>query len=121
MVMQWRGSTPMGTASGSKASEAALSWPPSAPDGATAAQRAEIAQRKGPRRASSSQPTEAEKQGKAFIATMEKLPKVVRAHDGCTLARNKIVLELAQNNKCILGQPPDLKPADAGLREKLLA
>jgi hypothetical protein len=37
------------------------------------------------------------------------------------LARNKIVLELAQYNKYILGQPPDLKPADAGLREKLLA
>src|SRR5215510_9207628 len=68
-----------------EASQAAFGWPPSGPDDATDAQRAEIAQRKGrppasaaQRKgqppASAAQPTEAEKQGKAFIATMEKLP-----------------------------------------------
>src|SRR5262245_50482885 len=108
------------------ASQAAFGWPPSGPDGAPGAQGAEIAQRKGRAAgsaaqrkgqppASAAQPTEAEKQGKAFIATMEKLPKFVRTSDGCIIARNKIVLELAQYNKYILGQPPDLKPAQHDL------
>ena len=115
-----------------EASQAAFGWPPSGPDDATDAQRAEIAQRKGrppasaaqrkgKPTASAAQPTEAEKQGRAFIATMEKLPKFVRTSDGCIIARNKVVLELAQYNKYIVGRPPDLKPADPDLREKLLA
>jgi len=90
------------------ASVRANHWPPSGPDSAAAAPQAETAQQ-----------TEAAKVCSEVIRTMDQLHDFLQ-QERCLEARNSVVKDLVSYDDCILGNPPYRRPADPGLRKKLL-